>query len=44
MLTVDEFLDARITLPAGTSPVSLEDMERAIAEGGVFPIVLTRPS
>lgn len=35
LLTVDEFLDARITLPTGTSPVSLEDMERAIAEGAL---------
>lgn len=34
-LTVDEFLAARITLPAGDSPVSLEDMERAIADGAL---------
>lgn len=34
-LTVDEFLDARIKLPTGVSPISLEDMERAIAEGAL---------
>lgn len=32
-LTVDEFLATRIKLPIGIGPVSLEDMERAIAEG-----------
>ncbi len=35
LLTVDEFLAARIELPAGTSPISLEDMEQAIAEGAL---------
>jgi len=34
-LTVEEFLAARIALPTGTSPISLEDMERAIAEGAL---------
>ncbi len=34
-LTVDEFLAARIKLPTGASPVSLEAMERAIAEGAL---------
>lgn len=34
-LSVDEFLAARIKLPTGSSPVSLEDMERAIAEGAL---------
>ncbi len=32
-LTVDEFLAARLTPPAGVGPVSLQDMDRAIAEG-----------
>lgn len=32
-LSVDEFLAARLTPPAGVGPVSLQDMERAIAEG-----------
>jgi len=35
VLTVDEFLAARIELPAGSSPITLEDMERAIAEGAL---------
>lgn len=30
-LTVDEFLAARLTPPPGVGPVSLEDMDRAIA-------------
>lgn len=34
-LTVDEFLAARIRLSAGASPVSLEEMERAIADGAL---------
>ena len=34
-LTVDEFLAARLTPPPGVGPVSLEDMERAIAEGAI---------
>jgi hypothetical protein len=34
-LTVDEFLAARLTPPPGVGPVSLQDMERAIAEGAV---------
>jgi hypothetical protein len=34
-LTVDEFLDARIEVPAGVGAISLEDMERAIAEGAL---------
>jgi len=32
-LTVDEFFAARLTPPPGVGPVSLEDMDRAIAEG-----------
>jgi hypothetical protein len=32
-LSVDEFLAARLTLPPGVGPVSLQDMDRAIAEG-----------
>lgn len=32
-LSVDEFLAARLTPPPGVGPVSLQDMERAIAEG-----------
>lgn len=32
-LTVDELLASRIKLPPGVGPLSLEDMERAIAEG-----------
>ena len=32
-LSLDEFLAARLTPPAGVGPVSLQDMERAIAEG-----------
>lgn len=34
-LTVDELLDSRIKLPPGVGPLSLEDMERAIAEGAL---------
>jgi hypothetical protein len=34
-LTVDEFLAARIRLPTGARPVSLEEMERAIADGAL---------
>lgn len=34
-LTVDEFLAARIKPPPGTSPISLDDMERAIVEGAL---------
>jgi hypothetical protein len=34
-LTVDEFLAARLTPPPGVGPVSLEDMDRAIAEGAI---------
>ena len=34
-LTVDELLGSRIKLPAGVGPLSLEDMERAIAEGAL---------
>ncbi len=34
-LTVDEFLAARLTPPPGVRPVSLEDMDRAIAEGAI---------
>ena len=38
-LTVDELLASRIKLPPGVGPLSLEDMERAIAEGalGILP-------
>ncbi|HVJ18445.1 MAG TPA: hypothetical protein VM686_23660 [Polyangiaceae bacterium] len=32
-LTVDEFLAARLSPPPGVGPVSLQDMDRAIAEG-----------
>lgn len=32
-LTVDELMAARLPRPPGVSPVSLEDIERAIAEG-----------
>jgi hypothetical protein len=34
-LTVDELLTSRIKLPPGIGPLSLEDMERAIAEGAL---------
>lgn len=34
-LTVDELLASRIKLPSGVGPLSLEDMERAIAEGAL---------
>lgn len=34
-LTVDELLASRIKPPPGVGPVSLEDMERAIAEGAL---------
>ena len=34
-LTVDELLASRIRLPPGIGPLSLEDMERAIAEGAL---------
>jgi len=34
-LTVDELLASRIKLPQGVGPLSLEDMERAIAEGAL---------
>lgn len=34
-LTVEEFLAARVVLPTGAKPVSLEDMERAIADGAL---------
>ncbi len=34
-LSVDELLAARIKLPSGVGPLSLEDMERAIAEGAL---------
>ena len=32
-LSVDEFLAARLTPPPGVGPVSVQDMDRAIAEG-----------
>jgi len=32
-LSVDELLAARLTPPPGVGPVSLQDMDRAIAEG-----------
>jgi len=32
-LSVDELLAARLTPPAGVPPVTLQDMERAVAEG-----------
>jgi hypothetical protein len=32
-LSVDELLAARLSPPPGVGPVSLQDMERAIAEG-----------
>lgn len=34
-LTADELLASRIKLPPGVGPLSLEDMERAIAEGAL---------
>jgi len=34
-LTVDELLASRIKLRPGIGPLSLEDMERAIAEGAL---------
>lgn len=34
-LTVDEILTSRIKLAPGIGPLSLEDMERAIAEGAL---------
>ena len=34
-LTVDEFLAARLIPPPGVGPVSLQDMDRAIAEGAI---------
>ncbi len=34
-VTVDELLASRIKLPQGVGPLSLEDMERAIAEGAL---------
>lgn len=34
-LTVDELLALRIKLPPGVGPLSLDDIERAIAEGAV---------
>ena len=34
-LSVDEFLAARLTPPPGVRPVSLQDMDRAIAEGAM---------
>jgi hypothetical protein len=34
-LTVDELLASRIKLAPGVGPLSLEDMERAIAEGAL---------
>jgi hypothetical protein len=34
-LTVDEFLAARLTPPPGVGPVTLQDMDRAIAEGAM---------
>ena len=34
-LTVDEFLAARLTPPPGVGPMSLEDMDRAVAEGAI---------
>lgn len=32
-ISLDEFLATRLTPPSGVGPVSLEDMDRAIAEG-----------
>jgi hypothetical protein len=34
-LTVDEFLATRLTPPPGVGPVSLQNMDRAIAEGAI---------
>lgn len=34
-LTVDELLASRIKLPPGVGPLSLDDIERAIAEGAL---------
>ena len=33
--TLDEFLDHRLKRPQGVEPVTLDDMERAIAEGAM---------
>jgi hypothetical protein len=35
-LTVDELLASRIKLPPGVGPLSLEDMERAIASSSLI--------
>jgi hypothetical protein len=34
-ISLDEFLAARLTPPPGVGPISLEDMDRAIAEGAI---------
>ena len=34
-ISLDEFLATRLTPPPGVGPVSLEDMDRAIAEGAI---------
>jgi hypothetical protein len=34
-LTVDELLASRVKLPPGVGPLSLDDIERAIAEGAL---------
>lgn len=34
-LTPDEFLSTRLTPPLGAGPVSLRDMDHAIAEGAI---------
>lgn len=39
-LSVNELLAARIDLPPGVGPVSLEDMDRAIVEGALGHEVL----
>jgi hypothetical protein len=34
-LTLNEFIASRLERPAGVAPVTLDDMERAIAEGAL---------
>jgi hypothetical protein len=38
-LTLDEFLATRLARPPGVAPVSLDDMDRAIAEGAAGRVV-----
>lgn len=43
-LTVDELLAARLTPPPGVGPVSLDDIERAIALGATGRAGVSRPA